>query len=227
MKTTFSRLILAFAFLLAASATSAEETDLKELRYIYENHIETNDASTEYLFHLEYPMVVTVNHAGTLADSTSLCLWKRAEEGTAYALITEAHDYSRAKRTASLWASTDAAGKVRGDTLNLTDAQAFICMSLPAGYYKLTGSRKGEKLHSDCLPELKTNIYAQAASASQNAPIVIPLYQSVISNWNAAYRGKRTLYYQLSVECNMTIDIEAYETGSSTLILKDEKVGFS
>lgn len=225
MKTTFSRLILAFAFLLAASTTSAEETDLKELRYIYENHIETNDVSTEYLFHLEYPMVVTVNHAGTLADSTSLCLWKRAEEGTAYALITEAHDYSRAKRTASLWASTDAAGKVRGDTLNLTDAQAFVCMSLPAGYYKLTGTRKGEKLHSDCLPELKTNIYAQAASASQNAPIVIPLYQSVISNWNAAYRGKRTLYYQLSVECNMTIDIEAYETGSSTLILKDEKGG--
>ncbi|WP_455612810.1 RHS repeat domain-containing protein [Bacteroides congonensis] len=223
MKTTFSRLILAFAFLLAASATSAEETDLKELRYIYENHIETNDASTEYLFHLEFPMVVTVNHAGTLADSTSLCLWKRAEEGTAYALITEAHDYSRAKRTASLWASTDAAGKVRGDTLNLTDAQAFICMSLPAGYYKLTGVRKGEKLHSDCLPELKTNIYAQAASASGSDPIKIPLYRSGVSIWNTAYQGKCTLYYQLSVECEMTIDIEAYETGSNTLILKDAK----
>ena len=223
MKTTFSRLILVLVVLLAASVTSAEETDLKELRYIYENHIETNDSATEYIFHLKYPMVVTVNHAGTLSDSTTLCLWKRAEEGAAYALITEAHDYSRAKRTASLWASTDAAGKVRGDTLNLTDAQAFICRSLPAGYYKLTGARKGKKIHSDCMPELKTNIYAQAAVASGIDPIIIPLNRSGVSVWNAAYQGECTLYYQLSVECEMTVDIEAYETGSNTLILKDAK----
>lgn len=223
MKTIFSRLILALAFLLAASATSAEETDLKELRYTYENHLTTNDSISEYLFHLEYPMIMTVNHAGSPADSTLLRLWKKAEGETEYTLVTEAHDYSRASGTAHLWNRIGASGKVRGDTLAMRNAQAFLCRSLPAGHYKLTSLRKGERASTGCLPELKTNIYAQAESASQTDPVKVLLNRSGVSCWNAPYQGKRILYYQLSVECNMTIDIEAHETGNSTLILEDEK----
>lgn len=223
MKTIFSRLILALAFLLAASATSAEETDLKELRYTYENHLTTNDSISEYLFHLEYPMIMTVNHAGSPADSTLLRLWKKAEGETEYTLVTEAHDYSRASGTAHLWNRIGASGKVRGDTLAMRNAQAFLCRSLPAGHYKLTSLRKGERASTGCLPELKTNIYVQAESASQTDPVKVLLNRSGVSCWNAPYQGKRILYYQLSVECNMTIDIEAHETGNSTLILEDEK----
>ena len=131
MKTKISRLILALVCLMTASTALAEGIDLKELRYMFENHLETNDGTTEYLFHLEYPMVVTVNHAGSQADSTVLRLWEKTEDGTEYAF-----------------------------TLNLTDAQAFLCLSLPAGHYKLTSSGKGERIHTSCLPELKTNIYA-------------------------------------------------------------------
>lgn len=223
MKTKISRLIMALACLMAASTALAEGIDLKELRYMYENHLESNDGTTEYLFHLEYPMVVTADHAGSLADSTSLHLWKRTKDGTEYALITEAHDYSRARGTANLWNRISAANKVKEDTLKLTNAQAFFCQSLPAGHYKLTSSRKGKATHTSCLPELKTNIYTQAATASQDNPIVVRLYQSETSNWNAANQGKHTLYYQLSVECKMTVDIEAYETGGNTLTLKDSK----
>ena len=223
MKTKISRLILALVCLMTASTALAEGIDLKELRYMFENHLETNDGTTEYLFHLEYPMVVTINHAGSQADSTVLRLWEKIEDETEYALTAEAYDNSRAFRTAYLWNRTSAVNKVRGDTLNLTDAQAFLCLSLSAGHYKLTSSGKGERIHTSCLPELKTNIYAQTASASQDNPIVVPLYRSGTSNWNAVYQGKRTLYYQLSVQCNMTVDIEACETGSNMLTLKNSK----
>ena len=223
MKTIYSRLILVLFCLLGASTVLAEEIDLKELCVAYENHLETNDSTTEYLFHLEYPMVVIVDHARSLADSTSLRLWEREENGTKYTLVAEAHDHIRASRTAYLWNRIGAVGKVRGDTLSITNAQAFFCLSLPAGHYKLTSSRKGERAHANCLPELKTHIYAEASTASQDNPVIVPLYRSGVSCWNTAYRGKRTVYYQLSVQCNMTVDIEAYETGSNTLILKDAK----
>lgn len=223
MKTIFSRLILALVFLLATSATSAEETDLKELRYTYENHLTTNDSVSEYLFHLEYPMILTVNHAGSPADSTSLSLWERKEGETEYTLITEANDHTRAFGTAHLWNRIEASGKVRGDTLALKDAQAFFCRSLPSGHYKMTSLRKGERTSTDCVPELKTNIYAQAESASHSDPIIVPLNRWGFFSWNAPYRKDCTLYYQLSVECNQTIDIEAYDAGKSTLILKDAK----
>lgn len=221
MKTIYSRLILALVFLLAVSTVLAEETDLKELRYTYENHITTNDSITEYFFHLEHSMVLTVNHAGSLADSTSLRLWERMENGAEYTLVTEAYDYTRAFDTAYLWNYTGMAGKVKSDTLTLKNAQAFFCRSLPAGHYKLTSSRKGGGSSTGCLPELKTNIYAQAAWASQTDPVKALLNRSGVSCWNAPYQGKCILYYQLSVECNMTVDIEAYDTGSSTLIMKD------
>lgn len=112
MKTKISRLILALVCLMAASTALAEGIDLKELRYVFENHLETNDGTTEYLFHLEYPMVVTVNHAGSQADSTALRLWEKTEDGTEYALAAEAHDNSRAFRTAYLWNRTSAVNKV-------------------------------------------------------------------------------------------------------------------
>lgn len=223
MKTIFSRLILALVFLLATSATSAEETDLKELRYTYENHLTTNDSVSEYLFHLEYPMILTVNHAGSPADSTSLRLWEKKEGEAEYTLITEVNDHSRAFGTAHLWNRTGAPGRVRGDTLALKKAQAFFCRSLPSGLYKLTSLRRGERVSTSCLPELITNIYAQAISASQAAPIIVPLNRGGVSCWNAPYRKDCTLYYQLSVECNQTIDIETYDAGKSTLILKDAK----
>lgn len=223
MKTIFSRLILALVFLLATSATSAEETDLKELRYTYENHLTTNDSVSEYLFHLEYPMILTVNNAGSPADSTSLRLWERKEGETEYTLITEVNDHSRAFGTAHLWNQTGAPGRVRGDTLGIKNAQAFFCRSLPAGHYKMTSLRKGERVSTDCVPELKTNIYAQAESASQSDPIIVPLNRWGVFSWNAPYRKDRTLYYQFSVECNLTIDIEAHDAGKSTMILKDAK----
>ncbi|WP_458409424.1 RHS repeat domain-containing protein [Bacteroides congonensis] len=223
MKTIFSRLILALAFLLAASATSAEEIDLKELRYTYENHLMTNDSLSEYLFHLEYPMLMTVNHAGSPADSTSLRLWEKKEGETEYILVTEAHDHSRASGTAHLWNRTGTSGKVREDTLAMKNAQAFFCRILPAGYYKLTSIRKGERMSAGCLPELKTNIYAQAIAASKSDPLTVELYRWGVCSWNAPYRKDGTLYYQLSVECNLTVDIETYDAGNSTLFLKDAK----
>ena len=223
MKTIYSRWILALVCLLSASTANAEEIDLKELCGTYENHLETNNSVTEYLFHLEHPMVVVIDHARSLADSTSIHLWEREENGTEYALVAEAHDHLRTSRTAYLWNRMGAVGKVRGDTLSIIDAQAFLCLSLPAGHYKLTSSRKSESIHASCLPELKTHIYAEAATASQDNPITVLLCRSGISCWNAAYRGKGIVYYQLSVQCNMTVDIESYETGSNTLILKDAK----
>lgn len=111
----------------------------------------TNDSLSEYLFHLEYPMLMTVNHAGSPADSTSLRLWEKKEGETEYILVTEAHDHSRASGTAHLWNRTGTSGKVREDTLAMKNAQAFFCRILPAGYYKLTSIRKGERMSARLL----------------------------------------------------------------------------
>ena len=47
MKTKISRLILALVCLMTASTALAEGIDLKELRYMFENHLETNDGTTD------------------------------------------------------------------------------------------------------------------------------------------------------------------------------------
>lgn len=228
MKTKIYKFVLAaLCCLLAATTVKAESIDLKELRYGYENHLVASNGETRYRFRLEFPMLVIIHQAKSLADSTSLSLFYRNENNPVYSPIAESKDKSRAASTAYLWRESSFYQQVINDTLALKPSQGFMCLALNAGEYEVASRTDVPYLAAGCSGELRTNIYAITANATQSDPVLVPLDKDGTYCWSADSQRSGTLFYQIDLGATdrQQVRIEPYgATTSPQLAVLDSKL---
>lgn len=219
----FKIMLIALSCLLATTAVKADEIDLKELRFGYENHLVSSGNEANYCFHLNQPMVVVIDQAESLPDSTSLSLYRKGENDAIYSLIMESHDKSRIKQTMNLWNRFENSSKIIQDTVAMKESQGFLCLALNAGDYELTSKGHDLTQEAPCGGVLRTNIYALGAKATIEDPVVVSIKNGGRHHWNSDFRNAGTLFYLLDLTADMTLDIEAYGTYSQLTLLDDKQ----
>lgn len=230
MKTNIYKIMLAaLCCLLSASSVKADGiVDLKELRYGYENHLIASTSEVHYLFHLDYPMLVVINQAGSTAEKTSLALhsfFSGEENAAQYAFNMESKDKYPAQPTTNLWSLFESSAKIEKDVAELKAEQGFICISLNVGNYELTSRSESPLLMTGCNEGLRTNIYAHSAKATSEDPVIISFRKGGTHRWSADPQNVGTLFYQLDLQANTKLSIEHYGTTiSPKLTLLDSKL---